>query len=120
MDKDRQNQAETGNAERREWSARDACAYWPDQRMHWAPVSWKDHLYDFNVFFNGTILANATGGGMNVNIPPVDQVFACELRIKSIGRVRGRSTCATRRPDARNQRGRSCTFLRCRDCAGSC
>ena len=44
-----------------EWSARDACAYWPDQRMHWAPVSWKDHLYDFNVFFNGTILANATG-----------------------------------------------------------
>jgi len=70
----------------REWTAEDAAAYWPDQREHWAPVSWKDHLYDFNVFYNGTILANATGGGMNVNIPPEDQIFASELRVKMMTR----------------------------------
>ena len=65
-----------------EWSAEDACAYWPDQREHWTPVSWKDHMYDFNVFYNGIILASGTGNGMNINIPPEDQVFASELRIR--------------------------------------
>lgn len=65
-----------------EWDAATAAAYWPDQRGHWAPVSWKDHLYDFSVFYNGTILANPTGVGMNRNIPPEDQVFASELRVR--------------------------------------
>ena len=65
-----------------EWDAVTAVAYWPDQRGHWAPVSWKDHLYDFSVFYNGTILANPTGIGFNRNVAPEDQIFASELRIR--------------------------------------
>jgi len=68
-----------------EWNAATAAAYWPDQRGHWAPVSWKDHLYDFSVFYNGAILANPAGIGMNRNIPPEDQIFASELRVKLLG-----------------------------------
>lgn len=64
----------------KEWNSALACKFWPDQRGHWAPVSWKDHLYDFNVFYNGTILASPAGIGLNRNIPPDDQVFAAELR----------------------------------------
>src|ERR1051326_950064 len=63
-----------------EWNAKRACEFWPDQRGHWAPVWWKEHLYDFNVFYNGTILANPAGIGLNRNIPPEDQIFAAELR----------------------------------------
>ncbi|NQU10986.1 hypothetical protein HQ590_09365 [bacterium] len=65
-----------------EWTAATATAFWPDQRGHWAPVSWKDHLYDFSVFFNGTIAANPAGVGLNHNVLPEDQVFAAELRLK--------------------------------------
>src|SRR2546430_159444 len=65
-----------------EWDAAAATAYWPDQRGHWAPVSWKDHLYDFSVFYNGTVLANGTGIGLNPNSLPEDQIFAAELRVR--------------------------------------
>ncbi|MBI4027056.1 MAG: hypothetical protein HY360_18875 [Verrucomicrobia bacterium] len=64
-----------------EWTADMACEYWPDQRGHWAPVSWKDHLYDFNVFHDGTIAANPAGVGLNRNVAIEDQVFAAELRV---------------------------------------
>ena len=64
-----------------EWNAKLACDFWPDQRGHWAPVSWKDHLYDFNVFYNGTILADPGGLGLNRNIPPEDQAHSGELRV---------------------------------------
>jgi hypothetical protein len=65
----------------REWNATAACAYWPDQREHWAPVSWKDHLFDFNVFYNGHVLADPVGIGLNPNILPEQAVFASELRV---------------------------------------
>lgn len=70
----------------KEWSADIACKYWPDQRGHWAPVSWKEHLYEFNVFYDGTIVANPTGLGMNLNVLPEDQIFASELRIRFMTR----------------------------------
>jgi len=65
-----------------EWNAEIASKYWPDQRSHWSPVSWKDHLYDFNIFYDGTILANPTGLGININVLPEDQIFASELRVR--------------------------------------
>jgi hypothetical protein len=70
---------------RSEWNAKRAAETWPDQRGHWAPVSWKDHLHDFNVFYNGTILANPAGSGLNRNVEPEDQVFAAELRVRIAG-----------------------------------
>jgi len=38
-------------------SADLACTWWPDLRDIWTPVGWKDHVFRFNVLFNGTILA---------------------------------------------------------------
>lgn len=64
-----------------EWDATAACAYWPDQRGHWAPVSWKDHLYDFNVFYNGTVVADPINIGFNHNVTPEQGIFASELRV---------------------------------------
>ncbi|MBI3910593.1 MAG: hypothetical protein HY320_06635 [Armatimonadetes bacterium] len=34
-----------------------ACQWWTDLSDIWTPVGWKDHLFQFNVLFNGTILA---------------------------------------------------------------
>lgn len=34
-----------------------ACGWWPDLPNIWTPVGWKDHLFRFNVMWNGTILA---------------------------------------------------------------
>lgn len=34
-----------------------ACQWWPDLRNIWTPIGWKNHLFRFNVFFNGTIYA---------------------------------------------------------------
>jgi hypothetical protein len=36
---------------------REACAWWPDITDYVTPVGWKDHMFRFNVLFNGTILA---------------------------------------------------------------
>lgn len=65
-----------------EWNAARACEFWPDQRGHWAPVSWKDHLHDFNILYNGTILACPGGAGTNRNVRPEDQTFATEMRVR--------------------------------------
>ena len=35
----------------------EACHWWSDLEDIWTPVGWKDHLFAFNVFFNGAILA---------------------------------------------------------------
>jgi len=64
-----------------EWNAAKASEFWPDQRGHWAPVSWKDHLHDFNVFYNGFILAHPGGIGLTHNVRPEDEVFGAELRV---------------------------------------
>ncbi len=34
-----------------------ACAWWPDLTDIWTPIGWKDHLFGFNVLWNGTIIA---------------------------------------------------------------
>jgi hypothetical protein len=34
-----------------------ACQWWGDLPNIWTPVGWKDHLFRFNVFWNGVILA---------------------------------------------------------------
>jgi hypothetical protein len=34
-----------------------ACGWWADLPEIWTPVGWKDHLFRFNVLWNGTILA---------------------------------------------------------------
>ena len=37
--------------------AATACTWWPDLRDIWTPIGWRDHLFRFNVFYNGVILA---------------------------------------------------------------
>jgi hypothetical protein len=34
-----------------------ALGWWSELPNKWTPVGWKDHLFRFNVFFNGTIMA---------------------------------------------------------------
>ena len=34
-----------------------ACEWWPDLPDIWTPIGWKDHLFRFNVLWDGTILA---------------------------------------------------------------
>ena len=34
-----------------------AAGWWPAQRNVWTPVGWKDHLFRFNVLYNGTVIA---------------------------------------------------------------
>lgn len=90
-----------------EWNAAKACEFWPDQRGHWAPVSWKDHLHDFNVFFNGTILADPAGIGLNPNIRPEHQIFAAEVRTRLFAKEPDVKACdgmvlATSVPDGRH------------------
>ncbi|MCK4966911.1 hypothetical protein KAS50_07760, partial [bacterium] len=31
-----------------------ASLWWPPHRNVWTPIGWKDHLFRFNVFYNGT------------------------------------------------------------------
>ncbi|SHG69293.1 hypothetical protein [Streptoalloteichus hindustanus] len=33
-----------------------AALWWGDQRQVWTPVGWKDHLFRFNVLYDGTVL----------------------------------------------------------------
>lgn len=34
-----------------------ALGWWPAQRNVWTPIGWKDHLFRFNVVYNGTVIA---------------------------------------------------------------
>lgn len=34
-----------------------ACEWWDDLPNIWTPVGWRDHMFNFNVFWNGMILA---------------------------------------------------------------
>ncbi|HVX45098.1 MAG TPA: hypothetical protein VHC49_14510 [Mycobacteriales bacterium] len=38
-------------------SVASALTWWPQQRNVWTPIGWKDHLFRFNVVYNGTIIA---------------------------------------------------------------
>lgn len=66
----------------REWDARRACEVWPDQHAHWAPVSWKDHLHDFAVFHDGTIVCSPAGSGWSHIVPAEVQAFAVQLNVR--------------------------------------
>ena len=35
-----------------------AKAWWPPQKNVWTPIGWKDHLFRFNILYNGTIVAD--------------------------------------------------------------
>ncbi|WP_152366005.1 hypothetical protein [Microlunatus speluncae] len=37
--------------------ARSAATWWPPQRQVWTPIGWKGHLFRFNVFYNGLLMA---------------------------------------------------------------
>lgn len=34
-----------------------ACTWWPDAKGQVTPVGWKDHMFRFNILYNGTLLA---------------------------------------------------------------
>ena len=34
-----------------------ACDWWPDLPNIWTPLGWREHMFRFNVLWNGTILA---------------------------------------------------------------
>ena len=42
---------------RPEPNAAIATTWWPPQRNVWTPIGWKDHLFRFNVVYNGTVVA---------------------------------------------------------------
>ncbi len=41
----------------REPDFQEACAWWEDLPNIWTPLGWRDHMFRFNVLWNGTILA---------------------------------------------------------------
>ncbi len=56
-----------------------ASEWWPDLRSIWTPIGWKNHAFRFNVFFNGTIVAQPDrnrrtqewgGQGVQLTFPP--------------------------------------------------
>jgi hypothetical protein len=46
-----------------------ALGWWSELPNKWTPVGWKDHLFRFNVLFNGTIMADPApvSGGLSPN-----------------------------------------------------
>ncbi len=49
-----------GNAQT-EPSAAVAKMWWPEQYNVWTPVSWPDHYFKFNVFYNGSVVLSPSG-----------------------------------------------------------
>ena len=43
--------------DRPEPTAELAALWWPPMENVWTPIGWKDHLFRFNVLYNGTVLA---------------------------------------------------------------
>lgn len=72
-----------GDSPEDEWDAERAIQFWPEMRSHWAPVSWKDHPHNFNVLYNGTVMAVPSVSGINPFVNPEDQVFGAELRVRT-------------------------------------
>ena len=46
--------------------AATAALWWPPQRNVWTPIGWKDHLFRFNVLYNGTVIAQPDPVGREV------------------------------------------------------
>ena len=44
-----------GNAEP---DSRSAALWWPAQRNVWTPLGWRDHMFRFNLVYNGTLVAD--------------------------------------------------------------
>jgi len=43
-----------------------AGCWWQTQRNVWTPVGWKDHLFRFNVLYNGTVIAQPHPAGREI------------------------------------------------------
>ena len=43
-----------------------AALWWQPQRNVWTPVGWKDHLFRFNVLYNGTVIAQPHPTGREI------------------------------------------------------
>lgn len=77
----------------REPNLKTAEQWWPDLSDHWTPVGWKHHRFRYNVFFNGTLLADPglsqtakewAGQGVQLRIVPTFTTGTRELdRIRS-------------------------------------
>lgn len=73
----------------REPDYRQASTWWSDLPDIWTPVGWKDHLFRFNVLWNGTIIAwpdlnkrTTAWKGQGVQIaciPSLNEPFSCLL-----------------------------------------
>ena len=50
-----------------------ACQWWSDLPNIWTPIGWTDHLFKFNVLWNGTLLAepntNRRGVALKEQVP---------------------------------------------------
>jgi hypothetical protein len=60
-----------------------AATWWPPQRHVWTPVGWKDHLFRFNVLYNGTVLCYPNPGFMGIK-PYMQQWVGQNLQIDFI------------------------------------
>ncbi len=43
-----------------------AASWWPPHRNVWTPVGWKDHLFRFDVLYNGTVIAQPHPAGREI------------------------------------------------------
>ena len=56
----------TQNAQPAEPDAALAACWWQPQRNVWTPLGWKDHLFRFNVLYNGTVIAQPHPAGREI------------------------------------------------------
>jgi len=54
-----------------------ASLWWPAQRNVWTPLGWPDHLFRFNLIYNGTLVADPSPAGRELTRPWAGQ--GCEL-----------------------------------------
>ena len=68
-----------------------ACRWWTDLQNVWTPIGWKDHLFRFNVLYEGTILAEPelnrrtsqwAGQGMQLGFIPSSDGLVPWWRVK--------------------------------------
>ena len=63
-----------------------ASEWWTDLWNIWTPIGWKDHLYRFNVLWNGTILAKpdmnrrSGGQGLQLSLTPDYEQWARDFK----------------------------------------
>ena len=52
------NQPEKKFRDNAEPDSRSAALWWPAQRNVWTPLGWRDHMFRFNLVYNGTLVAD--------------------------------------------------------------